>query len=98
MQNTEPLRDSRPSGSNKTAQSPRYVPVLDLAEVLEVSRVYLYRLIRAGVIPGRRAGRSYGVLAAFYRDVLAAINAGRTVDVEAFAADWKAFRAAEVAS
>jgi hypothetical protein len=62
------------------------------ARVLDVSRAYVYRLVHAGIFPGRKAGRKIDVLAVFLADLLDAISAGRTVDYEAFGTAWQAAR------
>lgn len=70
------------------AQEPRYVSVKDLAELLNLSRLSVYRRIHARVLPGRIAGRKIDVYGPFYRALKAEIDACRPVDIDEFAAAW----------
>lgn len=41
--------------------SPRFVTVMEVAEVMRVSKMTVYRLIHAGELPAIRVGRSFRV-------------------------------------
>jgi len=69
--------------------SPTFLTVKTTAEALEVSRLTVYRRFHAGLLPGRKIGRSIKISAAFVNDLLAALKAG-PVDVDDFAAQWLA--------
>ncbi|REF00356.1 helix-turn-helix domain-containing protein [Thermomonospora umbrina] len=86
MQSTEPPQ------SAQTEQSPhpteRYVTVKDAAQVFGISAVVVYRLFRAGRLPGRKFGRSYRVLREFVDGFDAEVRAGRGVDFDEYADAW----------
>ena len=86
--------DRRSPSQPVSAGSPPFYSVKATAALLDVGRLFVYRRFHAGVFPGRKAGRAIGILGAFVTDLLAEINSGRPVDVEAFAVRWQAARAA----
>lgn len=80
--------------ANQAAESasalPTYVSVKRTAELLNVSKLTVYRRYHAGLFPGRKFGRSIDILGAFVWDLVAEIQAGKQVDVEQYAASWHA--------
>jgi hypothetical protein len=72
------------------AGTPRYYSVKATAALLDVGRLFVYRRFHAGVFPGRKAGRKIDIFGPFVDALVAEINSGRAVDVEAFAASWPA--------
>jgi excisionase family DNA binding protein len=66
-----------------------YVTAADLAELLHVSRLWVYRRLHDDVIPAVKAGRKFLIRGAFYRDLKAEIDSSRPVDVVGFAKAWR---------
>lgn len=66
------------------------ISVKETAELLECSRVIVYRRFHDGVFPGRKIGRKIDLHRPFVVALHAAIRSGRSVDVDAFAAAWMA--------
>lgn len=64
----------------------RFMSVKATARALGVSRPTVYRAYHAGVFPGRKFGRSYGILRSFVEGVVAVIESGQPVDVMEYAA------------
>ena len=46
---------------NDTRPRPRYVTVAEVADLLRVSNMTVYRLVQAGQLPAVRVGRSYRI-------------------------------------
>jgi len=67
---------------------PRFISVKAAAALLDVSKLTIYRRFHAGLLPGRKIGRKIDLSAAFVAALVAELDAGRQVDVEAFAASW----------
>jgi hypothetical protein len=69
------------------------ISVKETAQLLQVSRVMVYRRYHAGQFPGRRIGRKIDLYRPFVEALYGAICSGRPVDVEEFAATWAKTRA-----
>lgn len=82
-------------GKHGSDQQDPYISVRETAGLLKVSPVMVYRRFHAGDFPGRRFGRKIDIYRPFVAELLSEILSGRNVDVEAFAAEWKARNAAE---
>ena len=74
-------------------QEPPLISVKETAQLLQVSRVMVYRRYHAGQFPGRRIGRKIDLYRPFVEALYSAICAGRQVNVEEFAATWADARA-----
>jgi hypothetical protein len=74
----------------QVAADSSWLSVADTAAQLGVSEVTVYRVFWAGDLPGLRARRTISIPAAFVADVLAAIRAGRQVDLAEFGRQWAA--------
>ena len=74
------------------------ISVAETARLLKISKVMVYRRFHTGVFPGRRVGRKIDLYEPFITDLLSMIHSGVTVDVDAFAADWKARNAQQAAA
>lgn len=66
------------------------MPIREAATTLGVCQMTIRRAFHEGHMPGRKIRGSYGILRAFVDAFLAEVHAGRSVDVEAFAARWAA--------
>ncbi|MDO5726794.1 MAG: helix-turn-helix domain-containing protein [Bowdeniella nasicola] len=51
--------------------APRFVTVAEVAEMMRVSRMTVYRMVHAGELPAVRMGRSYRVPLAAVEDLIA---------------------------
>jgi excisionase family DNA binding protein len=52
---------SNPPQSNPSLSEVRYLTVAEVATVMRVSKMTVYRLIHSGELPAERSGRSYRV-------------------------------------
>ncbi|MEE6273922.1 helix-turn-helix domain-containing protein [Georgenia wangjunii] len=51
-------------------QAPRFLTVAEVAELIRVSKMTVYRMVHAGEIPAVRVGRSFRVPQAAVEDLL----------------------------
>ena len=60
-----PARDDRPPGENlprdPTLAEMRFLTVAEVASLMRVSRMTVYRLVHSGELPAARVGRSFRV-------------------------------------
>lgn len=75
-------RATRPDGE--------WLTVDETAAQLRVSSPTIGRMFRDGNLPGFRARSSIRIPVLFVSDALAAIRAGRSIDLSEFGRDWKA--------
>lgn len=68
------------TGSN-ALRDVRFLTVAEVAEMMRVSRMTVYRLVHAGQLPAIRFGRSFRVPESAVTDVLAALPHGLHGDV-----------------
>jgi excisionase family DNA binding protein len=81
------------TGKSDGHQEQPLISVKETAELLQVSRVMVYRRYHAGQFPGRRIGRKIDLYKPFVDALYGAICSGRRVNVEEFAATWADARA-----
>ena len=74
--------------STGKAESEPLISVKETARLLKISDVVVYRRFHEGLFPGRKIGRKIDLHRPFVDALHAAICSGRSVDVDAFAADW----------
>lgn len=94
MESTEHLPSGEIRQINQAPQPPAstpppslYISVKDTAKLLGVTPVTVYRRYHAGLLPGRKFGR-IDILRTFVEAFVAEIAAGRSPDVDTFAAAW----------
>jgi excisionase family DNA binding protein len=66
----------------------KFMPVKEVARILDVSEMTIRRAYAAGAIPGISFGSSCRILTAFVAALVAAAEAGRQVRVEEFGLEW----------
>lgn len=74
----------------------RFMSVGEAEFVLRASKEYLYSGLRSGKFPGTNYGRARVILRSFVEEFVALIEAGRYIEFEEFAANWRARNGAEV--
>lgn len=93
MQSAEEARSQQPTGcckSEGSSDASPFMPIREAANALGVCQMTIRRAFHEGHMPGRKIRGSYGILRPFIEGFLAEVHAGRSVDVETFAASWAA--------
>ena len=67
-----------------------WMTVGETGTALRLSDITVARMFDAGDLPGFKARSAIRIYAAFVADALAAIRAGATIDITAFAREWTA--------
>jgi len=83
------------TGSHPELREPQYISVKETSQLLNLSRLSVYRRVHSGLFRSRKAGRSYSIYRPLIDAIKAEIDSCRSIDIDQFATTWNAQHDAE---